>query len=202
VSEKVDVYSYGVMLAELLSGERQWVKLSVAQIMKLCLVQQKHPPVPATVPPAIAQLCEDCMAFDAADRPSFVQVCARLQQLALALVRADPWRMPKAMAQGLAWQTVNSVLRTVDVPLSSAQPEVQALLQQCAGLTVTRIVAIDNKTLADRFTAQYALLQQRAKATGFKATVFAQASKQRRAKELSRVLCDLPGAPHSLALST
>ncbi len=161
LTEKVDVYSFGVLLSELLSGERQWTQYSVQQIMKACLINRKHPPVPASVPPALAQLCEDCMAFEASARPSFAVIVARLRELSVTLgAEAEPWAVPKSLVQALQWQSVNNLLRVADVPLQQAavlHPELQQLLTACAGLKVSRVRAIDNKTLADRFAAQYVL---------------------------------------------
>ncbi len=154
------MYSFGVLLSELLSGERQWTQYSVQQIMKACLIDRKHPPVPASVPPALAQLCEDCMAFEASARPSFAVIVARLRQLNVTSGVTEPWAVPKSLTQALQWQEVNSLLRVADVPLQQAavlHPELLYLSTVCAGLKVTRVRAIDNKTLADRFAAQYVL---------------------------------------------
>ena len=76
---KSEVYSFGIVLWELLHGGRPWVGKSEIEIMR-AIDRQERPPVTAS-DSLLRQLMEECWAHNAANaalRPSFAVVSQRL----------------------------------------------------------------------------------------------------------------------------
>jgi serine/threonine protein kinase len=81
VSKAADTYSFGVVLWQMLSGRRPWQDMRQDAVREAVLVQRRALEPPAGLPPELAALCAECMAWEPAARPSMAQVEARLQQL-------------------------------------------------------------------------------------------------------------------------
>jgi hypothetical protein len=47
ITEKTDMYSLGVVLAELFSGKRPWAQATQLQIQKAVAIDKEHPPLDA-----------------------------------------------------------------------------------------------------------------------------------------------------------
>ena len=73
-----DIYSYGVILYELISGKVPWDGLNAMQVVGAVAFQDKRLPVPEGVDPKIGKLMEDCFA-PPAKRPSFEEVLGVLR---------------------------------------------------------------------------------------------------------------------------
>ncbi len=83
--EKVDVYSFGMVLFELVSGEIPFAAMYGKEMNHVRIVYDvvKHaarPAVPAHVPDAMRRLIAACWAQDPKDRPSFAAVLALLNE--------------------------------------------------------------------------------------------------------------------------
>lgn len=99
--------------AELFSGERQWRDKNMMAVLHAVSLEKKHPPIPASVPPALAQLFDECMAFEPARRPRIAQVLERLRQQRDVIVTVPakvdekkgvhPWSFP-AMMMACRWE--------------------------------------------------------------------------------------------------
>merc|ERR1711965_1259925 len=81
-SKKIDVWSFGAMLSELLTLEPPYPEeMRMVQIMKGVLTGTLRPrvPRPEEVPhPDLAELVERCVRFRPGERPSFVEIERRL----------------------------------------------------------------------------------------------------------------------------
>lgn len=82
VNFKGDVYSFGVMLWEMYTGERAWAGLRQAQIM-LAKMDHRSPAlkIPEGSPEQFTDLLKSCMAYEYKTRPEFQEICFRLQEL-------------------------------------------------------------------------------------------------------------------------
>ncbi|XP_059631240.1 serine/threonine-protein kinase CTR1 isoform X2 [Cornus florida] len=72
-NEKSDVYSYGVILWELVSMQQPWSGLSPAQNRRLA--------IPQNTSPVLASLMESCWSDDPHQRPSFASIIDTLKKL-------------------------------------------------------------------------------------------------------------------------
>ncbi|XP_010914324.1 serine/threonine-protein kinase CTR1 isoform X2 [Elaeis guineensis] len=80
-NEKSDVYSYGVIIWELLTMQQPWSGLSPAQVVGAVAFQNRRLTIPQNVCPLLAALVESCWADDPRQRPSFSSIVATLKKL-------------------------------------------------------------------------------------------------------------------------
>merc|ERR1719262_311547 len=75
ISEKVDVFSYGVLLWECFTGCVPWDELTTPmQVIFAVGVQKQRLPVPPHCPTFLANLMADCWRENPEDRPTFNQI--------------------------------------------------------------------------------------------------------------------------------
>lgn len=72
--EKVDVYSFGLILWELFTKCVPFDGLESAQVIFLVFIQQTRPPIPENTPQPLAKLIECCWAQNPKDRPPFQKI--------------------------------------------------------------------------------------------------------------------------------
>ncbi|GMI81124.1 hypothetical protein like AT5G57610 [Hibiscus trionum] len=85
VSEKIDVYSFGIVMWELLTGEEPYADLHRASIIGGIVNNRLRPKIPAWCDPEWKALMERCWAFDPTKRPSFSEISQRLRHMAAAM---------------------------------------------------------------------------------------------------------------------
>lgn len=80
-NEKADVYSYGIIVWELLSRECPYDGMSAIQCALAVLNRDKRPEIPKWCPPSLHALIKSCTKKDPNHRPSFVQILRALDAM-------------------------------------------------------------------------------------------------------------------------
>lgn len=76
-----DVYAFGVLLWEMYTGSRPWPGMSHGQVIQAVSVEHRKLFVPSDTPADLAELLNDCMATEPKLRPSFHEICERLEAM-------------------------------------------------------------------------------------------------------------------------
>ncbi|XP_078439417.1 kinase superfamily with octicosapeptide/Phox/Bem1p domain-containing protein [Wolffia australiana] len=82
VCEKIDVYSFGIVLWELLTGEEPYADMHSASIIGGIVNNTLRPTIPTWCDPEWKALMETCWSTNPVDRPPFSEVSQRLRKLA------------------------------------------------------------------------------------------------------------------------
>jgi hypothetical protein len=80
-TDKVDVFSFGVVMWELIAREEPYGGQKGVQIAYAAAEQGLRPEIPSFCPPEYAELMSECWADDPDERPSFAQILKRLFQM-------------------------------------------------------------------------------------------------------------------------
>ena len=83
------MYSFGVLLWELYTGERAWAGLTQAQIIFSMACRGATLRMPEDAPPAYAALVMACIDPDSEQRPSFEEVLRRIDKALAELPAAE-----------------------------------------------------------------------------------------------------------------
>eukprot|EP00045_Choanoeca_perplexa_P015954 m.207958 g.207958 ORF g.207958 m.207958 type:complete len:780 (+) comp17127_c0_seq1:2973-5312(+) len=75
-----DVYSYSIVVWELLCRQAPWSGMEAAQILFAVAAFHKRPPIPDTCPDELRDLIERCWHVTPAERPTFNEICSFLDQ--------------------------------------------------------------------------------------------------------------------------
>ncbi|KAH0790738.1 TKL family protein kinase [Histomonas meleagridis] len=71
---KVDVYSFAILLWEMLTGETPFEGMTAFQIMLGVTQNNQRPPIPEDTPDGLRTLIENCWESNPKDRPTFVEI--------------------------------------------------------------------------------------------------------------------------------
>uniref|UniRef100_A0A7N0TT83 Protein kinase domain-containing protein n=1 Tax=Kalanchoe fedtschenkoi TaxID=63787 RepID=A0A7N0TT83_KALFE len=83
VSEKVDVFSYGIVLWELITGEEPYADLHYGAIIGGIVSNTLRPSIPESCDPEWRSLMERCWSSDPSERPSFTEIANQLRVMAI-----------------------------------------------------------------------------------------------------------------------
>ena len=107
--EKVDVYSYAVILWELLTGRQPFRGKNVVEIATLVLHQAKRPEIPAKTPSKLAELISLCWSADPKNRPSFAMIVKHFASHKVRFPGADLKDVDKMMKKVMSGSTKETI---------------------------------------------------------------------------------------------
>ncbi|OMO98847.1 Phox/Bem1p [Corchorus capsularis] len=90
VSEKVDVFSFGISMWEILTGEEPYADMHCGAIIGGIVKNTLRPPIPERCDPDWRKLMEQCWSPDPESRPSFTEITDRLRTMSLLLQPKGP----------------------------------------------------------------------------------------------------------------
>ncbi|XP_065864937.1 uncharacterized protein [Euphorbia lathyris] len=88
VSDKVDVFSFGIVLWEILTGEEPYANMHYGAIIGGIVNNSLRPTIPKFCDPEWKRLMEQCWSPNPAARPSFTEIAGRLRIMSTAAAAA------------------------------------------------------------------------------------------------------------------
>ncbi|WIA44433.1 hypothetical protein OEZ86_007193 [Tetradesmus obliquus] len=79
--KSADVYSFGVLLWQMVTGSRAWAGMSHMAVVNAVCCDKKTLQFPADAPDALVMLGKACMAYNPAERPTFQDILDILEPL-------------------------------------------------------------------------------------------------------------------------
>eukprot|EP01120_Amphizonella_sp_Union-15-10_P007464 TRINITY_DN2523_c0_g1_i1.p1 TRINITY_DN2523_c0_g1~~TRINITY_DN2523_c0_g1_i1.p1 ORF type:complete len:420 (+),score=56.28 TRINITY_DN2523_c0_g1_i1:126-1262(+) len=83
-SKEADVYSFGILLYEMVSGEEPFPSVTdIFELKKLVVDRHKRPNLPKHLPPELTLLIKSCWHRAPSKRPSFQEIYEKLEKVSL-----------------------------------------------------------------------------------------------------------------------
>jgi serine/threonine protein kinase len=91
VDEKADVYSYGIVLWEIIAEQEPFPHMDSYGTFKRCITaENERPPIPVNVHPNLKALMEVCWDVDPRRRPTFQQILPIIDSVLVDVILDDP----------------------------------------------------------------------------------------------------------------
>ncbi|KAH3757286.1 serine/threonine-protein kinase STY46 [Pelomyxa schiedti] len=87
-SSKADVFSYGVVLWEMLCRQTPWADVSVFEFPDM-VKSGRRLPIPSNCPPGLSKLMTQCWEHDPAQRPDFVTIASDISALCTTEIKTE-----------------------------------------------------------------------------------------------------------------
>lgn len=81
ISDKTDIWAFGCVVVEMLTGVVPWSGKKSQEIMMALLVKKQVPDIPQGLPTELETLLRDCLSLEPAHRPTAANVTAALKPL-------------------------------------------------------------------------------------------------------------------------
>ncbi|KAL0376884.1 UNVERIFIED_CONTAM: Dual specificity protein kinase splA [Sesamum calycinum] len=85
VSEKVDVFSFGIAMWEIIAGDEPYANMHCGAIIGGIVNNTLRPPIPERCDPEWRKMMEECWSHEPDARPTFTEITNRLQVMSKAL---------------------------------------------------------------------------------------------------------------------
>ncbi|GFP91055.1 serine/threonine-protein kinase edr1 [Phtheirospermum japonicum] len=102
VSEKVDVFSFGIALWEILTGEEPYANMHCGAIIGGIVKNTLRPLIPERCDPEWRKLMEQCWSADPEARPSFTEITYSLRSMSAALQTKAQNNMAKQLKPNIS----------------------------------------------------------------------------------------------------
>lgn len=97
--EKCDVYSFGILFSEVLTGQIPFPDMECSKMRFSVGKNKERPALPPDCPQDLAALIEKCWAHKPKDRPDFSQICDELLRVRARLLMHQFFRAPSRSAR-------------------------------------------------------------------------------------------------------
>ena len=129
--EKVDVYGFGVILWELLTGDIPYHDMPTAKVAILVIGQNMRPPLPPNGPTHLINLIQSCWENDPSKRPAMKFVATQLRKKKLHFPGTDESVFEHVKRSGRA-KRLNSLSATKSASLSGLDADALVAMAELA----------------------------------------------------------------------
>lgn len=98
-NEKADVYSYGIILWEMVTGDIPYRGLNIYQIASAVKNRNNRPKIPKSCPKNLANFIQCCWDGDSSKRPEFKEIVRALEKGAISFPGTDLTKLKEYVSQ-------------------------------------------------------------------------------------------------------
>jgi len=154
-SDKVDVYSFGIILWEVTTRERPFQHLHThREFIEAVLCAHQRPPIPADIPESLKNLMSSCWDYDPNKRPSFREILLKLSEVMVDCLIEFPaagafWKKHflyplKKLVENVEWQDFKVCLCS-ELNIDEAAADSQKFFDHLQSLLLTNVEDLGQK---------------------------------------------------------